>query len=59
VILLSARCDNNLWDDLIGFGGSDILRTPLDREDVMRAIRSAWSLWSHLQRLRRATARRA
>jgi AmiR/NasT family two-component response regulator len=59
VILLSSRCDNNLWDDLIGFGGSDILRAPLDREDVLRAIRSAWSLWWHLQRLRRATARRA
>jgi AmiR/NasT family two-component response regulator len=59
VILLSGRCDNNLWDDLIGFGGSDIVRTPVDPEDVMRAIRSAWSLWWHLRRLRRATARRS
>jgi AmiR/NasT family two-component response regulator len=58
VILLSTRCDKNLWEDLIGFGGSDIVRTPFDREDVIRAIGSAWSLWWHLRQLRRASARR-
>jgi AmiR/NasT family two-component response regulator len=59
VILVSGRSDKNLWDDLIGFGGSDIVRTPFDPDDVTRAIASAWSLWWHLQQLRRASARRS
>ncbi len=56
VILLSSRCDQNLWDDVTTNGGSDILRVPLDRYAVERAVRSGWLLWRHLQRLRRATA---
>jgi AmiR/NasT family two-component response regulator len=59
VILVSGRCDKNLWDDLIEFGGSDILRTPFDRDAVLHSIRSGWSFWRHLQQLRRATARRS
>jgi AmiR/NasT family two-component response regulator len=58
VILLSGRYDRNLWEDLTGFGGSDIVRTPLDRETVIHSVRSGWSLWRHLQQLRRATGHR-
>jgi len=59
VILLSGRCDKNLWDDLIRYGGSDILRVPFVHDSVIHAISSGWSFWRHLQQLRRATARRA
>ena len=59
VILLSGHSDKNLWDDLTGFGGSDILRTPLDKEAVVRAIRSGWFLWRHLEQLHRSTRRRS
>jgi len=59
VILLSGHSDKNLWDDLTGFGGSDILRTPLDKEAVACAIRSGWFLWRHLEQLHRSTRRRS
>ena len=59
VILLSGHSDKNLWDDLTGFGGSDILRTPLDPEAVVRAVRSGWFIWRHLEQLHRSTRRRS
>jgi DNA-binding NtrC family response regulator len=52
VILLSGSCDRNLWDELGRYGGSDILRTPVDRDAVMRAVKSGWSLWRNQQKLR-------
>jgi len=52
VILLSGSCDKNLWDELGRYGGSDILRTPVDRDAVMRAVKSGWSLWRNQQKLR-------
>jgi len=58
VILLSGNCNKNLWDDLTGFGGSDIVRTPLDPEAVVRAVRSGWFIWRHLEQLRRSTRSR-
>lgn len=54
VILLSSTCDTNLWDELERLGGSDILRTPTDRESVLRAVRRAWSLWHTQQQVRLA-----
>lgn len=59
VILLSGHPDKNLWDDLVAFGGSDIVRTPLDPEAVVCAVRSGWFLWRHLEQLRRSTRRRS
>jgi DNA-binding NtrC family response regulator len=55
LILMSGRCDKNLWDELTWLGGSDILRTPLGRDSVIRAIRSGWLLWQHMRELRRVT----
>ena len=52
VILLSPNSDGNLWDELQRFGGSDILRTPIDRETTSRAIERAWLLWRNEQHLR-------
>jgi DNA-binding NtrC family response regulator len=52
VILLSGSSDRNLWDELGRCGGCDILRTPVERDAVMRTVRAGWSLWRHQQRLR-------
>jgi FixJ family two-component response regulator len=52
IILLSSSIDTNLWDELQRVGGSDILRTPLDRESLLAAIRRAWQLWRSLRALR-------
>ena len=54
VILLSSHCDQNLWDNLTAMGGSDLLRTPLDRERVLQAVGSGWRMWRHMRQLRSA-----
>ena len=45
VILLSPNADTNLWDELQRVGGSDILRTPVNRDNVLRVVKRAWLLW--------------
>jgi len=59
VILLSSSSDKNLWDELARHGGSEILRTPIDRDAVMRAVNAGWSLWRNQQRLRLAAEARS
>jgi len=58
VILLSSRCDQNLWDELTMIGGSDVLRAPLNAQAVIQAVKSGWLLWRHLRQLKRATGSR-
>jgi hypothetical protein len=58
LILLSPNSDGNLWDELQRVGGSDILRTPIDRESAMQAVRRAWSLWHSQQQVRGAMGHR-
>jgi CheY-like chemotaxis protein len=53
LILLSASSDRNLWEELHRVGGSDILRTPLDRKSALEAVGRAWFLWRSEQQLRR------
>jgi len=45
-ILVSKVADDYLWNEVIRRGGHDLLATPLREEDVLRAIRLAWSYWS-------------
>lgn len=52
VILLSPNTDSNLWDELQRVGGSDILRSPLDREQVIWAVKRAWVFWQSEQKVR-------
>jgi DNA-binding NtrC family response regulator len=52
VILLSAKADRNLWDEVVRCGGCDVLRVPVDRDAVARAVRAACSLWRNQQNLR-------
>ena len=35
MILLSSNADPNLWDELQRAGGSDILRTPVTRNELL------------------------
>lgn len=59
IILLSRSSDTNLWDELERVGGSDILRTPLDREATLRIVNRARSLWHIQQKVRFAATRSA
>ncbi len=52
VILLSPNVDQNLWEELQRVGGSDILRVPLNREDLLWAVTRAWLLWRGQQNVR-------
>jgi FixJ family two-component response regulator len=52
VILLSPNADANLWDELERVGGSDILRTPINRDKMLRAVKRAWLLWRNQQQVR-------
>jgi FixJ family two-component response regulator len=52
VILLSPNADTNLWDELQRVGGSDILRTPINRDTMLRAVKRAWLLWRNQQQVR-------
>ena len=52
VILLSPNVDQNLWDELQRVGGSDILRAPVNREDLLWAVTRAWLLWRGQQNVR-------
>jgi FixJ family two-component response regulator len=52
VILLSPNADTNLWDELQRVGGCDILRTPINRDKILRAVKRAWLLWRNQQQVR-------
>jgi peptidoglycan/xylan/chitin deacetylase (PgdA/CDA1 family) len=52
VILLSPNADGNLWEELQRVGGSDILRTPVDRASTPQVVGRAWSLWRSQQQVR-------
>jgi DNA-binding NtrC family response regulator len=45
-ILISNVTDHYLWNEVISRGGHDLLAKPLREEDVLRAIRLAWSYWN-------------
>jgi DNA-binding NtrC family response regulator len=47
VILLSRNSDKNLWDELVRCGGFDLLRTPVDRDTLIRTLRAGWSIWQN------------
>jgi len=50
-VLLSKVADNYLWNEVIQRGGHDLIATPLREEQVLRAIRLAWSYWSNSMRV--------
>ena len=56
VVLLSRSSDKNLWDELVRCGGFDLLRTPVDREAVIRTVRAGWSIWQNRHNPRQLAA---
>ncbi|MEO8129033.1 MAG: hypothetical protein ABI822_18155, partial [Bryobacteraceae bacterium] len=52
VILLSNSSDQNLWEELVTCGGSDVLRMPFETEAVLRAVRTGWAFWLTERRVR-------
>ncbi len=45
-ILISDVTDDYLWNEVVMWGGHDVLVTPLREENVLRAIRLAWLYWT-------------
>jgi len=52
VILLSANTDANLWEELQRVGGSDILRTPVNQDEMLGALKRARQLWHSQMQVR-------
>jgi FixJ family two-component response regulator len=46
VILVSAVVDTYLWNEVVRTGGFDVLSKPLREDEVVRAVRLAWSYWN-------------
>lgn len=50
VILVSGVVDTYLWDEVVRTGGYDVLPKPLREDEVVRAVRLAWSYWNSATR---------
>ncbi len=46
VILLSSVLDDYLRDEVGRKGGHDVLSKPLREDDVVRAVKLAWTYWN-------------
>lgn len=47
VIVTSRVADERMWAEVLNLGGYNVLARPLDSEEVIRTVTSAWSLWQH------------
>jgi DNA-binding NtrC family response regulator len=43
IVLVSRVVDGNLWNEVVRNGGYEVLAKPLREDDVVRAVRLAWS----------------
>lgn len=50
IILVSEVVDTYLWNEVVRTGGYDVLSKPLREDDVVRAVRLAWSYWNSATR---------
>jgi FixJ family two-component response regulator len=50
IILVSGVVDTYLWNEVVRTGGYDVLSKPLREDDVVRAVRLAWSYWNSSKR---------
>jgi CheY-like chemotaxis protein len=46
IILVSGVVDTYLWHEVVRTGGYDVLSKPLREDEVVRAVRLAWSFWN-------------
>jgi len=51
LIVTSRVADERMWAEVLNLGGYDVLARPLNSEEVIRTITSAWSLWQHRFRI--------
>ena len=49
VVVFSPCADDELWIDVLTKGGFDVLASPLERNDVLRVLQTAWCAWSRSQ----------
>jgi len=45
VVLCTQSDDNRLWQEVIRFGGYDLIRKPIHEEQIVRTIQFAWAFW--------------
>ena len=45
-LLISKVADDYLWNEVVCNGGYDVFRKPLREQDVLRAVKFAWSYWN-------------
>jgi DNA-binding NtrC family response regulator len=45
-MLISRVADDYLWNEVVCNGGYDVLPKPLREQDVLRAVKFAWSYWN-------------
>jgi len=55
-ILISDVTDDYLWNEVVRWGGHDVLVAPLREENVLRAIRLAWLYWNSVMKSRTGVA---
>jgi FixJ family two-component response regulator len=58
IILVSGVVDTYLWNEVVRTGGFDVLSKPLREDDVIRAVRLAWSYWNSATRTAAIPGRR-
>jgi DNA-binding NarL/FixJ family response regulator len=46
IMLVSRVVDERLWNEVVRNGGYEVLPTPVQEDEVCRAVRLAWSYWS-------------
>jgi DNA-binding response OmpR family regulator len=46
LIVSSRLADERLWAEVLNFGGHDVLSTPFDPREVLRAALLAWQSWN-------------
>jgi DNA-binding NtrC family response regulator len=51
LIVYSRSADTRFWAEVLSMGGYDVLATPFDREEVLRAGYIGWLSWSRASRL--------
>ena len=55
-ILISDVTDDYLWNEVVLWGGHDVLVTPLREENVLRTIRLAWLYWNSARKSKAGVA---
>jgi response regulator RpfG family c-di-GMP phosphodiesterase len=59
LIVASRLADERLWAEALNLGAWDVLATPLDRNEVVRSLKSGWLHWRSQRHLRTKAATQA